>query len=103
MFYVVLVTTKDQSEAKRIVEQLVSEKFVACANIVPSVSSTYWWKGKIEHADEALVVMKTSNEKLERLIARIKELHSYEVPEILALPIEHGLPEYLKWLKESLG
>jgi periplasmic divalent cation tolerance protein len=103
VFYVVLVTTKDQSEAKRIVEQLVSEKFVACANIVPSVSSTYWWKGKIEHADEALVVMKTSNEKLERLIARIKELHSYEVPEILALPIEHGLPEYLKWLKESLG
>ncbi len=103
MFYVVFATTKDQAQAKRIAEQLVNERLVACANIVPNVGSVYWWKEKIERADEALLLMKTSSEKLDRLISRVKVLHSYEVPEILALPIERGSPEYLKWLKESLG
>jgi len=102
MFYVVLVTAKDRAEARHIGERLVEERLVACANVVPGVDSTYWWKGKVERASEALLLMKTSSEKLDRLISRVKELHSYEVPEVLALPIERGSPEYLKWLKESL-
>jgi len=102
MFCVVLVTVKDESEAKRLGERLVSEKLAACTSVAPKVSSVYRWRGKIEHADEALMLIKTSQEKLDRLIPRIKELHTYEVPEVLVLTVERGSPEYLKWLEESL-
>lgn len=103
MFYIVLSTAKDKNEAGLIVEKLVSERLIACANVIDGVSSTYWWKEKIERASEVIMVMKTSREKLDDLFRRIKELHSYEVPEIIAIPIEKGLPEYLGWIKESLG
>jgi periplasmic divalent cation tolerance protein len=102
MFHVVLVTTKDGAEAERIAKQLVEEKLAACVNVLPKISSTYKWKGKVVHASEALMVLKTSDKKLDQLIARVKELHSYEVPEILSLPIERGSREYIKWLEESL-
>lgn len=102
MFHVVLVTAEDRAEAKRIGELLVKEKLAACVNVIPKVSSTYWWKGKIESSNEALLLIKTSSEKLGSLIDRVKELHSYETPEVLALPIEKGAPDYLKWLEESL-
>lgn len=101
MPYVVLVATKDSAEAERIAKQLVDERLAACVNVLPNVSSTYRWKGKVEHASEALLLVKTSNEKLDGLIARVKELHSYEIPEILVLPIERGSKEYLKWLEEA--
>jgi periplasmic divalent cation tolerance protein len=102
MFYLVLTTTKKRAEAERIAKKIVGEKLAACVNVVPSISSTYRWKGKIERSRETLLLIKTSGEKLDKLIKRIKELHSYEVPEIIALPIERGLPKYLKWLKGSL-
>jgi len=102
MLHVVLITTKDSAEAERIAKQLVEEKLAACVNVLPKISSTYRWKGKVVHASEALLLIKTSDEKLDGLIARVKELHSYEIPEILALPIERGSREYLKWLEESL-
>ena len=102
MFCVVLTTVKDRAEAKRLAERLVSEKLAACVSAVPNVTSVYRWCGKVERAREDLVVAKTSMKKLDRLIPRMKELHSYEVPEILALRIERGLPEYLKWISESL-
>jgi periplasmic divalent cation tolerance protein len=102
MLHVVLITTKDSTEAERIAKQLVEEKLAACVNVLPKISSTYRWKGKVVHSSEALLLVKTSDEKLDRLIARVKELHSYEIPEILALPIERGSREYLKWLEESL-
>jgi periplasmic divalent cation tolerance protein len=102
MFYLVLTTTKGRAEAKRITDRIIREKLAACVNIVPNTSSTYHWKGKIERSRETLLLIKTSGEKLDKLIKKIKELHSYEVPEIIALPIERGLPKYLKWLKGSL-
>ena len=102
MFYLVFVTTKDRAEAKRISEKLVRERLAACVNIVPRVSSTYRWRGKIERGAEALLLVKTSDRKLGRLIARVEALHSYEVPEVLALPIGRGSLKYMKWLKESL-
>jgi periplasmic divalent cation tolerance protein len=102
MFCVVLVTAKDEPEAKRLGEKLVSEKLAACVSVVPKVSSVYRWRGKIERAGEALILIKTSKKKLDRLIPRIEELHSYEVPEVLVLPIERGAPKYLKWLEENL-
>lgn len=102
MFLLVLTTVKNRAEAKRLGEKLVSEKLAACVSALPNVNSTYRWRGKLERARENLLLIKTSNEKLDRLIPRIKELHSYEVPEILVVPIELGLPEYLKWVEESL-
>ena len=102
MFCVVLTTVKNRAEAKRLAEMLVSEKLAACVSAVPNVSSVYRWRGKVERAREVLVVVKTSMKKLDRLIPRIKELHSYEVPEVLVLRVEQGLPEYLKWIEESL-
>jgi len=102
MFSLVLTTVKNRAEAKRLSEKLVSEKLAACVSVLPSVSSTYRWRGELERARENLLLIKTSDEKLDRLIPRIKELHSYEVPEVLVVPIERGLPEYLKWLEESL-
>jgi len=102
MFCVVLTTVKNRVDAKRLAERLVSEKLAACVSAVPNVTSVYRWRGKVERAREVLVVVKTSMKKLDRLIPRIKELHSYEVPEVLALRIERGLPEYLKWISESL-
>lgn len=98
----VLATVKDRAEARKIGEKLVSEKLAACVTVIPNVSSVYRWRGKIERAREILLVAKTSRKKLDRLISRVKELHSYEVPEVLAIPIERGMPEYLKWLGESL-
>ena len=102
MLHIVLITTKDSAEAERIAKQLIEEKLAACVNVLSKISSTYRWKGKIVHASEALLLVKTSDKMLDRLIARVKELHSYENPEILALPIEKGSREYLKWLEESL-
>jgi len=102
MFYLVLTTVRSRAEAKRIAGRIVGEKLAACANVLPSADSTFWWRGRIERASEALLLAKTSSEKLNRLMARVKELHSYEVPEVIALPIGRGLPEYMKWLKGSL-
>ncbi len=102
MFSLVLTTVKNQVEARRLAEKLVSEKLAACVSVLPNVNSTYRWHGKTERAKEVMLVAKTSAKKLDRLIHRIKELHSYEIPEVLVLRVERGLPEYLKWIEESL-
>jgi periplasmic divalent cation tolerance protein len=103
MFSLVLTTVKNRIEAKRMAEKLVSEKLAACVSAIPNVTSVYRWRGRVERAREVILVAKTSAKKLDRLIHRIKELHSYETPEILALRVEGGLSEYLKWLEESLS
>lgn len=97
-----LTTVKDRREANRISQALVSEKLAACVSIVPNVTSIYRWQGKIEGSREIILVIKTSAKKIDRLMSRIKELHSYQVPEIISLNVQRGLPQYLKWLKESL-
>ena len=103
MFSLVLTTVKNKTEAMRMAEKLVSEKLAACVSVTPNVTSVYRWRGRVERAREVMLVVKTSAKKLDRLIHRIKELHSYEIPEILVLRVERGLPEYLKWLEESLS
>lgn len=98
---VVFVTGPGPEEVERIGRALVEERLAACANLIPSISSTYWWKGKVEEASEALLVMKTRQDLLERLTARVRALHSYTVPEVIALPILGGNPDYLKWIDDS--
>ena len=102
MFLIVLSTVKNRAEAKKISEALVSEKLAACVNMLPSVSSVYRWRGKVERSSEVMLIIKTSSKNLDKLMARIKELHSYEVPEILALKVNRSLPQYLRWIDESL-
>jgi periplasmic divalent cation tolerance protein len=103
VFSLVLIAVKNKAEARRMAEKLVSEKLAACVSTIPNVTSVYRWRGKVERAREVMLVAKTSAKKLDRLIHRIKELHSYEIPEILVLRVERGLSEYLKWLEESLS
>lgn len=97
---VVLITTP-QKDAERIARLLVEEKLAACVNIVEKVKSTYWWKGKIEEDTESLLIAKTLLSKMPRLIEHVKQAHPYTVPEIIALPIIAGNPDYLAWMEES--
>lgn len=96
------MTASNKKEAESITHQLLEEQLIACANILESVSSLFWWKEKIEHENESLVLMKSNENLFKPLAQRIKELHSYEVPEILALPIIDGSESYLNWMKTNL-
>ena len=98
---VVFVTTKNLIEARRISLRLVKEKLAACVNIVPLVESVFTWKGRVCREKEALMVIKTRALIFSRLEAKVKSLHSYTVPEIIALPIKKGSREYLAWVRQS--
>ena len=101
--FAVFVTTPGVEEGNKIAEALVAEKLVACVNLVESISSIYWWQGKVERDREALLVMKTRAGLVQQVITRVKQLHSYTVPEVVSLPIEEGNPDYLKWIGEVTG
>jgi periplasmic divalent cation tolerance protein len=98
---VVLITAGSQEEAHKIAERLVSEKKAACVDILPDVDSRFRWKGKIESARESLLLVKTRANLLPDVIRLVKEIHSYEVPEIIALPITGGSEDYLRWLDSA--
>ena len=98
---VTLCTVPDRESGERIAQALVEEKLAACVNLLPGVSSTYRWQGKVEKAEECLLIIKTGVSRFEPLKQRIKALHPYELPEIIALPIIHGSREYLNWITES--
>ena len=100
-FIVVFVTVKDRTEAKKLTKALLGKKLAACVNIIPKVESAYWWKGKIEKADELLLIIKTRKSLLNKLIIEVKKNHSYTVPEIISLPITGGNKDYLNWIGES--
>jgi periplasmic divalent cation tolerance protein len=100
---VVLVTCGSAKEARRIARLLVDQRLAACVNILEApVRSVYRWKGKVESAAELLLVIKSSRKQFARLERAIKAIHSYEVPEIIALPIARGSRAYLAWLGESI-
>jgi len=102
-YLVILATTKDKEEALQIAETLVTEKLCACVNVIDSVTSVFTWKGNLERAFECLLIIKTAIDLFPEILARIKELHSYDVPEIIALPILGGNPSYLRWIDEVTG
>lgn len=101
-YIIVLMTASNKKEAESITHQLLEEQLIACANILESVSSLFWWKEKIEQENESLVLMKSNEKLFKPLVQRIKQLHSYEVPEILALPIIDGFESYLNWMRTNL-
>ncbi len=99
---VVFITVGTKKEAKKIANALLSEKKAACVSILPRLDSLFWWQGKIDSASEVLLIVKTESRLLETIAKLVKKLHSYDVPEIIALPIIGGNREYLKWISESL-
>jgi periplasmic divalent cation tolerance protein len=97
----VLTTWPDAEKARAAAHMLVGEKLAACGNLVPGVESIYRWQGKIETSAEVIVIFKTNVTRYPALEVRIRELHSYEVPEIISIPVTRGLPDYLRWVEDS--
>lgn len=99
----VYVTASDRDEAKAIGRRLVEERLAACANILPGATSVFRWDGKLEEAEEAVLVLKTTEQKLDALIARTKALHSYDCPCVEALPVVEGNRDFLEWVVRETG
>ncbi len=95
---VVLVTASNPDEAARLAQALVNERLAACVTIIPGLRSIYRWQGRVETADEVLLVAKTARHLLAAVTERVRALHSYSVPEVIALPITGGAVPYLEWL-----
>ena len=97
-YRLVLVAAPTEKEAQKLARGLLEEKIAACVNLIPGVQSQYWWKGKIESAHEAILLIKTQKALVDTVIGYIRENHSYELPEVIALPVMEGDKEYLNWL-----
>jgi periplasmic divalent cation tolerance protein len=93
------VTAGSPEEADRLARTIVAERLAACANVIPGMRSVYWWEGAIGEAAETIVLFKTRRDRFEALAARVKVLHSYDCPCVVALPVTAGLPAYLGWIE----
>jgi len=102
MYVFVYITTSGEEESKNIGEALVEERLAACVNIIPFIESIYLWKGKIEEDTESLLIVKTKSGNIDKIIKRVKEIHSYETPAILAVPIIEGSEDYLDYLDSEI-
>src|SRR2546425_12508900 len=98
---VVLMTAPDRDEAGRIAEMLVDSRLAACVQVLPEIHSVYRWKGEVERATETLLLAKTTSDKFDELDRAVREIHSYDTPEIVALPVSAASAPYLKWVLES--
>lgn len=103
MYLTVLCTVPDPETARRIAQTVVYEGLAACANLLPGITSVYRWQGEVQESQELLLIIKTHQARYGALEARIKELHPYQVPEIIALKIEVGARHYLDWITENTG
>ncbi len=101
-YIVIFITTADDEEAQLISRVLLEQRKAACVNIVPGVNSLFWWQGSIDSARESLLVVKTKASLLDEIVAIVREIHSYDVPEIIALPIVGGNQDYLEWIEKEV-
>ena len=99
----VLTTTGSEEEAKKIAHALVEGRLAACVNIVPKIQSVHRWKGKVESAEEFLLVVKTVRSREDQVLSTIRELHSYELPECIVIEVDGGSKEYLQWVEQSVA
>lgn len=102
-YKIIITTTSTKEEAVKIVHILLKERLIACANVIGSVLSLYWWQGNIQVDKELLIIMKSKEKLLEKTMKKILEIHSYKIPEILVLPIEKGSQPYFNWMEECLN
>jgi periplasmic divalent cation tolerance protein len=98
----ILTTAESDSEARKIATALVERKLAACVNIIPKVQSVYRWKDKVESAEEFLLLIKTVKVQQKQVQSAIRELHSYELPECIAIAVDSGSSEYLQWITDSV-
>lgn len=103
MHIVILVTAANSKEAQRIAAGLIKHKLAACVNIIRGIESVFRWKGRVEKATEVLLMIKSKRSLLPGIIKAVRAAHSYEVPEIIALPIVGGERKYLRWIDDSVG
>lgn len=101
-YVVIFVTCANKEEGGKISQGLLGKKLVACVNLIPEITSRYWWQEKIEVSSETLLIIKTKKSLFKQIVAEVKKLHSYTVPEIIALPIIEGNKDYLNWIKKSV-
>lgn len=101
-YCLVLITASSPEEADKITQVLIQEKLAACVSQVPGLKSVYWWKGRVEEAREVLLLVKTLKTRVKGIVRAVKKNHSYAIPEVVALRIKEGNPDYLKWITESL-
>jgi periplasmic divalent cation tolerance protein len=101
-FIQVIVSVPSKAVATKIAEHLLEERLAACVQIIDPIKSMYWWHGDIETADELLCLIKTRSDLFTEIESSIKQLHPYDVPEIIAIPIESGSEDYLDWITESV-
>jgi len=102
MYLQVLTTIDDERRAEEIAKTLVERRLAACVQVIGPITSTYWWKNRVEGSREWILIIKSREELYDELEKMIRRLHSYEVPEIIAIPITRGSREYLKWIDEEL-
>ncbi len=100
--YKIVFVTAPDTESEAIGKNIVNEKLAACVNIVDPIKSIYWWDNKVNISKESLLIFKTTTGKVDNLIAKIKEIHSYDVPEVIVLDIKDGNNDYLKWISNSV-
>jgi periplasmic divalent cation tolerance protein len=98
-----LVTCRSRTEARKVAKAILKKKLAACVNIVGGLESHYWWRGKLETARECLLLIKTRRTRVSSVASAVKAAHSYEVPEVIFLPVVAGERRYLKWLGEAVG
>jgi len=99
---VLFITTANTEEAQRIAKVLLNERKAACVNIVPRISSLFWWQDKLDSAQESLLIIKTKASVLNEIVRLVREIHSYDIPEIIALPIIGGNQDYLEWMGKEI-
>ncbi len=97
----IYITAASREQAETIGRKLVEERLAACANVLSPVTSFFWWEGRVQSEAEAVLIAKTRADLVERVVARVRELHSYTVPCIVALPIEQGNPAFLRWIEDE--
>lgn len=103
MYVIIFTTVSNKKEAQGIAQAVLQKKLAACVNILDNLESVFWWEGKIDAAREVLLMIKSQKRLLPKIIKLIKSRHSYEVPEIVALPIIAGNPDYLRWIDDAVG
>jgi len=102
MHIIILITTKDKKEAEKIAGELLNQKLAACTTIIEKIESRFWWQGRIDQAAESLLIVKSRKDLFRRIETTVKSIHSYDVPEIIAIDISAGSAEYLKWIDDNL-
>lgn len=98
---IIYITTSNKEEALKIGKDLLEKRYIACLNIIDGMESMYWWEGKIESSKEAILILKTTVDFVEKIISQVKKIHSYSCPCILSLQIDNGNPEYLNWILQE--